>query len=86
MLRQSFPNPAAHSATIGFSLPASGQVVSLVVTDAAGREVARLVDGQKLDGGEHAVFFDTSNLASGSYFYTLRVGTKTETRGMQIVK
>jgi hypothetical protein len=86
MLRQSYPNPAAHSTTIGFTLATGGEVVTLAVHDAAGREVARLVDGEALSSGDHAVFFDTSNLASGTYYYTLRVGSTTETRSMQVLK
>jgi hypothetical protein len=86
MLRQSYPNPAAHSTTIGFTLRNGGELVTLSVHDAAGREVARLVDGETLSGGDHAVFFDTSNLASGTYYYTLQVGSTTESRSMQIVK
>lgn len=85
MLRQSYPNPAAHSATIGFTLPAS-ETVTLVVTDASGREVSRLIDGEALSGGDHAVFFDTAKLPSGTYYYTLRVGATTETRSMQVIR
>ncbi len=86
MLGQSFPNPATHSATIGFSLPMSQESVSLVVTDASGRVVTRLMDNERLGAGEHAVFFDTNNLPSGTYYYTLRAGTLVETRSMTVVK
>ncbi|MEO5930300.1 MAG: SdrD B-like domain-containing protein [Candidatus Kapaibacterium sp.] len=85
MLQQSYPNPARHSATIEFSLPA-GENVTLVVVDAAGREVARLIDGEGLSSGQHAVFMETGGLASGTYYYTLRAGSRTETRSMQVVK
>lgn len=85
MLRQSYPNPAAGSATIGFNLPAGGQV-TLILTDAAGREVARPIDGQRLEAGEHAVYLDTATLPEGTYYYTLRAGTDVETRGMQVIR
>ena len=56
MLRQSYPNPAAHSATIGFTLPASEQV-TLVVTDGTGREVSRLIDKDMLVEIEAVAYF-----------------------------
>ncbi|HVZ38813.1 MAG TPA: SdrD B-like domain-containing protein [Candidatus Kapabacteria bacterium] len=86
MLGQSFPNPAAYSATINFSLPVTSDEVSLVVSDASGAVVDHLIDGERLAAGDHAVFFETSKLPSGTYYYTLRVGTHVETRSMQVVK
>lgn len=86
MLGQSFPNPAMHSATISFALPTADENVSLLVTDAAGRVVSRLIDGERTGAGQHAVYFDTANLPSGTYYYTLRTGSGSETRSMQVVK
>jgi hypothetical protein len=86
MLRQSYPNPASHSTTISFNLAAGDASVTLVVSDASGREVARLIDGELVSAGEHAVWLDTENLPSGTYYYTLRAGDKAETRSLQVVK
>ena len=43
------PNPFHGSATIDFRLPTPGNV-TLVLTDVAGREVARLIDGHQAAG------------------------------------
>lgn len=85
MLRQSYPNPAAGSATIGFDLPAGAQV-TLTLTDGTGREVARPIDSQRLEAGAHAVYLETATLPEGTYYYTLRAGTDMETRGMQVIR
>jgi hypothetical protein len=39
-----------------------------------------------MPAGEHKLEFDGSKLASGTYFYTLRTGSFTQTRRMQIVR
>jgi len=85
MLGQSYPNPAGHSATIGFTLPA-GSSVTLTLSDPGGREVMRPIDGESLPPGSHVVFLRTDGLASGTYYYTLRAGGRVETRAMQVVK
>jgi hypothetical protein len=86
MLLQAYPNPATESATIRFALPNAVANATLLVTDAKGREVARLVDGETLQAGEHVAFLKTGELASGTYFYTLRTASGTITRSMQVVK
>ncbi len=86
MLRQSFPNPATGSATIQFRLSSNERGVSLVVTDMKGAQVATLIDGESLTAGEHAAYFDTSSLPAGTYYYTLRVGGRVETKSMQIIR
>jgi hypothetical protein len=83
---QAYPNPSTESATIRFTLPNASGNATLLVTDAKGREVARLVDGETLQAGEHVAFLKTGELASGTYFYTLRTAMGTVTRSMQVVK
>jgi len=66
-----FPNPFNPSTTIKFEMPQRTQV-SLEVHDLLGR----LVSSQSLgvrEAGIHAVQFDGANLASGTYFYRLRM-------------
>lgn len=86
MLRGSYPNPTTGSATINFHLDQKASAVTLILTDAAGREVARLIDGESLGAGEHVTYVNGVNLPGGVYYYTLRVGDRAETRAMQIVR
>ncbi len=59
--------------------------VQLVVYDILGREVATLVN-QRQAPGNYSVQFDASNLPSGTYFYTLRVGNFAATKKMILLK
>ncbi len=70
-LSQNYPNPFNPTTQIRFETPVSGFVV-LKVFDAIGREVAILVNEQKLPG-TYEVQFDGSKFASGVYFYRLQV-------------
>lgn len=79
------PNPFNGNTVIRYSLPKSADAVTLVVTDAAGREVARLVNGAQ-GAGDHSVEFDASRMANGVYFYTLSVGGQTTTRRMVLAR
>jgi hypothetical protein len=91
-LEQNYPNPFNQTTVISYQLSAVS-LVSLRVYDIAGREVAELVnDTQKV--GEHTVKWNTSNLASGVYFYRLvtksslsgEAGSYVETRKMTVLK
>lgn len=66
---ESAPNPFKNTTTIGFSLKNSTDV-SVVITDAKGAEIARLVDGRR-NAGDHTVVFNAENLPNGTYFCTL---------------
>ena len=62
------PNPARGPLLISFTLPQSGHV-RLVVHDIAGREVARLVDGE-VSAGSHQVHWSAA-APPGLYFARL---------------
>jgi photosystem II stability/assembly factor-like uncharacterized protein len=68
-LGQNYPNPFNPVTTIPFEV-ASTSRVTLVVYDAAGREVERLFDGE-LEPGSYRSTFDARNRASGVYFTVL---------------
>jgi hypothetical protein len=55
------------------------------VFDTAGREVARLVDGN-LPAGSHSVSFDARDLPSGVYLYSIRAGQFVENRTMVLLR
>ncbi|MCB9474303.1 MAG: T9SS type A sorting domain-containing protein [Candidatus Delongbacteria bacterium] len=83
-LKPNYPNPFNPSTTLVFNLPTSS-TVRLVVFDLAGREVARLAEGQ-LPAGEHRRTFDGSGLPSGFYFCKLVAGTFSDMQEMLLVK
>ncbi len=85
-LASCYPNPASNSATIQFTLARPMDGVTLTIADAAGREIARLVDGQALGLGEHAFVYNTLPLPAGTYYYTLTAGQVRQTRAMKIVR
>lgn len=83
-LKQNYPNPFNPVTNIGFSLPEAGSV-KLAVYDAAGREVAGLVN-RTLSAGIYNFDFNASNLSSGVYFYRLTAGEFTGIRKMILIK
>ena len=66
------PNPFNSTTTIGYSLPAAGNV-SLTVYDLSGREVARLAAGVKAAGTHEAVWV-ADGVSSGVYVVKLVAG------------
>lgn len=83
-LSQNYPNPFNPATNINFSIPVQG-IVKLVVFDAAGKQVAELVNKQ-LSAGTYKADFDASLLSSGVYFYKLITNEFTEVKKMMLVK
>jgi hypothetical protein len=70
-LHQNYPNPFNPSTTIEYDLPKDAHV-SIKIYDVSGREVATLLD-ESGRAGYHSLPFDAGRLASGVYFYRLKV-------------
>lgn len=83
-LSQNYPNPFNPSTTINYSLHGS-DYVSLIVYNSLAQKVAVLVDGNR-KAGSYAVHFNASNLASGWYFYQLKIKSKVFSKKMLFVK
>ena len=83
-LSQNYPNPFNPSTIINYNVKYSG-LVSLKVYDILGSEVATLVNETKV-AGNFAVEFNTANLPSGVYIYTLQVNGFSESRKMLLMK
>ncbi len=83
-LFQNYPNPFNPSTTIQYSIPKGG-IVSLVIYDVLGRQVAVLESGIK-SAGSHSVNFDASSLASGVYMYRLQAEEFNVIKKMLVVK
>lgn len=83
-LEQNIPNPTNGVTSIGFTLPEQSEV-SLVVYNALGQVIRTLVSGT-VGAGYHSVPFDASELANGTYYYTLKAGNYVKTERMQLTK
>ena len=83
-LAQNYPNPFNPTTDIKFTVAKEG-FVTLKVYDLLGKEVATLVNQQMTTGGYKADF-DASNLASGTYIYTLSVNGVSISKKMMLLK
>jgi hypothetical protein len=86
-LLQNFPNPFNPTTQIAFDV-LNTNAVTLKIYNAAGQEVATLVNGANYEGGHrYVVNFDATNLTSGLYFYTVKIGNEfNATKKMLLVK
>jgi len=69
VLMNNYPNPFNPSTTISYQLPKQSKV-TIRIFDILGREVATIVNEEKL-AGIYSVLFEGNNLSSGIYFYQL---------------
>lgn len=84
-LLQNYPNPFNPVTEIKFELP-QNTFVTLVVYNAIGVEVVRLVNNEYRNAGRYSVSFDGSNLASGIYFYSINAGNFKDVKKMVLIK
>lgn len=84
LLEQNYPNPFNPNTTINYTVKERG-FVQLKVYDSIGKLVSTLVSSIK-EGGNYSVHFNSENLSSGLYFYTLRTSSKTITKKMLLVR
>jgi hypothetical protein len=88
-LSQNYPNPFNPATKIEFTISKSGYV-SLRIYDILGRKVRTLVS-EHLSSGYKSVLWDGKNavgkdVASGIYFYQLRIGDFSEAKKMLLLK
>ena len=84
MVEQNYPNPFNPSTTINYNIP-ENSYVTLKVYNMLGKEVSVLANEFKA-AGYYQAKFNSNNLPSGIYFYTLNVGKFSETRKMILMK
>ncbi len=80
------PNPARNRVeiTIEFFEDAAAE---LVLYDATGREVVRMIDGQEtMTGGRYVIELDLRDLPTGEYYYRLRANRFEATERLRIVR
>ena len=81
---QHFPNPAAGSATVTYSLKEES-MVQVDVFDVLGRHVERLFDRLQA-AGRYRVQWDVSDLPAGRYLFRLQADNVVETTQITVVK
>ncbi|MDP4230773.1 MAG: T9SS type A sorting domain-containing protein [Bacteroidota bacterium] len=83
-LEANYPNPFSTVTNINYAVPAES-FVTITVTNALGQVVATPVNGV-VAAGTHSTQFDATNLADGTYLYTIRAGNFVQTQKMTVTK
>ncbi|MGE5796690.1 MAG: T9SS type A sorting domain-containing protein [Ignavibacteria bacterium] len=83
-LSQNYPNPFNPTTTITYTLPKSS-IVTLKVYDILGKEIATLVNEEKLSG-TYNVTWNAWEAASGVYFYKITAGEYSKVNKMMLLK
>ncbi len=86
-LEQNYPNPFNPSTTIKFQIP-TNELVQIKLFDVLGNEVVTLVNEQ-MESGIYSIEFNSAkynNLASGTYFYTIKAGNYSATKKLMLLK
>jgi hypothetical protein len=83
-LSSNYPNPFNASTMIEYGLPESGPV-KVEIFDILGRKIQTLVD-QTQSAGYHQVIWNGEGMPSGTYFYRIQAGEKTQTRKCLLLK
>lgn len=83
-LAQNYPNPFNMNTTIEYSLENSGNVY-ISVFNLLGENVAEILNKFKTKGN-HQAAFNAEGLASGIYFYQMRIGDFVQTKKMILLR
>jgi hypothetical protein len=85
-LHQNYPNPFNPITNIAFDV-VDNNPVTLMVYNATGQIVTALLRDAPYSTGHHVVNYDATNLPSGLYFYTVKIGAEfTSTKKMLLLK
>jgi len=80
-----YPNPFADHTTIEYTL-VKDSPVTLMVYDAAGRQVAVLHNNETKTAGTHSTTFEGNLYPAGVYYYTIQAGEYFGTQKMVLMK
>ncbi len=83
-LMQNYPNPFNPTTKISYTLSETSQV-ELTVFNSLGQSVATLFNGVQTSGN-YSIDFNGKNLATGVYFYRLKVNEKIFVKKMMLLK
>jgi hypothetical protein len=83
-LGQNIPNPTNATTAIPYNLVKSANV-EFIVTDMMGKIIEKR-DMGALSSGDHSLTFDTANMASGVYYYSIIADGQISTKKMSVAK
>ena len=83
-LKQNYPNPFNPNTIIEFNIPRTS-MVSVEIFDILGRKITTLINEEKV-AGIYSVLFNSYNLSSGIYFYSLKTQEFQQTKKMILVR
>lgn len=83
-LSQNYPNPFNAQTIIEFSIPADSKV-TMNMYDVSGKLVSEIMN-KEMNAGSHKISFDSKNISSGVYFYTINTAGFNKTMKMIVVK
>jgi len=83
-LHENYPNPFNPGTTVRFTLHRPG-IVLMNIYNSLGVQITTLVSSQ-LTVGEHSIYWDASNYASGVYYYRFESGRSAETKKLLLVR
>jgi oligosaccharide reducing-end xylanase len=84
VLKQNYPNPFNPTTMIIFALMKSEHAI-VKIFDINGREISTLLD-KNMPAGQHSIEFNGDGLASGTYYYELKVNDYSLSRKMLLLK
>ena len=89
-LSQNYPNPFNPTTTIEYTLPIASRI-SISIFNVMGQEVANIIQNQDKPAGTYQVTWNGTDkngnqVASGTYFYSMRFGNFTKTKQMTFMK
>ncbi|MFQ6610611.1 MAG: T9SS type A sorting domain-containing protein, partial [Fidelibacterota bacterium] len=83
-LLPAYPNPFNPITTIRYQIPEQ-TIVSIIVVNMLGQEVASLVNSLQ-QPGDYSISWDASDYASGIYFIQLTTETQTSLQKLMLIK
>jgi hypothetical protein len=84
LVSPNYPNPFNASTLIEYGLPESGPV-KVEIFDILGRKIQTLVNETQA-AGYHQVIWDGKDMPSGTYFYRIQAGDKSQTKKCLLLK
>ena len=86
ILYQNYPNPFNSTTKIRFSVKGNNVNVKIIIYDISGKLISEIIN-QNFSSGTYETDFNSNNLTSGVYFYTLNINDKTiDTKKMLMIK